>query len=215
MGKRASVSTARLTTEAAQVTSPSNPPRSPSGHTGDPKTSAWTALSSAWLRNSEKRLAGLRLTGGQFLFLRRALAPPLPSNGWEQAVLWDETLGWTMLQRNCDRASPAKADEVKSSEINREAGKKLLIQLYKETGESVSVSISPSGSWMLSVFVDGGSSLARRSHLRRRKEGTAPSVLIFPFLVFSCPRAFCPHANQPGWKSVSRDNTCLASKANH
>lgn len=48
--------------------------------------------------------------------------------------------------RNGDRASPAKADVVKSSEINREASKKLLIQLYKETGESVSVSISPSGS---------------------------------------------------------------------
>ena len=48
--------------------------------------------------------------------------------------------------RNGDEASPAKAGEVKSGEINREAGKKLLIQLYKETGESVSVSISPSGS---------------------------------------------------------------------
>ena len=56
--------------------------------------------------------------------------------------LFEETMGL----RNGDEASPAKAGEVKSGEINREAGKKLLIQLYKETGESVSVSISPSGS---------------------------------------------------------------------
>ena len=85
--------------------------------------------------------------------------------------------------RNGDRASPAKADVVKSREINREASKKLLIQLYKETGESVSVSISPSGSWMLSVFV-GGSSVcqAEPSPEDKRSSGGA---------------AFCPHASPP------------------
>lgn len=74
MGKRASVSTTRFTTEAAQVTSPPTPPV-PLQDTL--VTQKRTGLA-AWLRNSGKRLAGLS-DQGQFLFLWGAVAPPLGS----------------------------------------------------------------------------------------------------------------------------------------
>ena len=113
MGKRASVSTTRLTTEAAQVTSPPTPPV-PLQDTL--VTQKRTGLA-AWLRNSGKRLAGLS-DQGQFLFLWGAVAPPLGSGPsitsepppWESKIL----TAATMRPRNGDRASPAKADVVKT-----------------------------------------------------------------------------------------------------